>query len=169
MEWSESGPKPVSWGHHSQSVAAHICLVNKEPLSFLDSLLISFLFLCQSALHHGYSSHETFFGTDLLLTFSWPISSSRFFCNMLWKNSNAFFGQPSVCAQCLGFVRFFETPWTVAHQTLPSVEFSRQEYWSTLSFPPPGDLPDPRIEPESLVSLALAGGFGNPNPICCRA
>ena len=36
---------------------------------------------------------------------------------------------------------------------------SRQEYWSGLSFPPPGDLPDPGIEPESLRSPALAGGF----------
>ena len=36
--------------------------------------------------------------------------------------------------------------------------FSRHEYWSGLPFPPPGDLPDPGIEPESLVSLALTGG-----------
>jgi len=40
-----------------------------------------------------------------------------------------------------------------------SMEFSRQEYWSGLPFPPPGDLPDPGIEPVSLVSLALAGRF----------
>ena len=39
------------------------------------------------------------------------------------------------------------------------MEFSRQEYWSGLPLPPPGDLPDPRIEPESLASPALAGGF----------
>ena len=37
--------------------------------------------------------------------------------------------------------------------------FSRQECWSGLPFPPPGDLPDPGIEPESPVSLVLAGGF----------
>ena len=37
--------------------------------------------------------------------------------------------------------------------------FSRQEYWSRLPFPPPGDLPDPGIEPASLMSPALAGGF----------
>ena len=37
--------------------------------------------------------------------------------------------------------------------------FSRQEYWSGLLFPPPGDLPDPGIEPVSLTSPALAGGF----------
>ena len=38
------------------------------------------------------------------------------------------------------------TPWTVAHQAPLSLEFSRQEYWSRLPFPPPGDLPDPEIE-----------------------
>ena len=41
------------------------------------------------------------------------------------------------------------TPWTVAHQAPPSMEFSRQEYWSGLPFPFPGDLPDPEIEPGS--------------------
>ena len=41
------------------------------------------------------------------------------------------------------------TPWTVAHQAPLSMEFSRQEYWSVLPFPPPGDLPDPGIEPRS--------------------
>ena len=40
-----------------------------------------------------------------------------------------------------------------------SMGFPRQEYWSGLPFPSPGDLPDPGIEPESLVSPALAGGF----------
>ena len=46
-------------------------------------------------------------------------------------------------------------PWTVAHQAPLSMGFSRQEYWSRLSFPPPGDLPHPGIEPNSPVSLAL--------------
>ena len=45
----------------------------------------------------------------------------------------------------------FATPWTVAHQAPLSMEFSRQKYWSGLSFPFPGDLPDPGIEPESLA------------------
>ena len=46
-------------------------------------------------------------------------------------------------------VRFFAIPWTIAYQTPPSMEFSRQEYWSALPFPSPGDLPDPRIKPRS--------------------
>ena len=41
------------------------------------------------------------------------------------------------------------TPWTVAYQAPPSMGFSRQEYWSGLPFPSPGDLPDPGIEPGS--------------------
>ena len=48
------------------------------------------------------------------------------------------------------------TPWTVAHQTLPSMGFSRQEYWSGLPFPSPGDLPNPEIEPESPALRADA-------------
>ena len=49
----------------------------------------------------------------------------------------------------LSGVRLFATPWTVAHQAPPSLGFSRQEYWSGLPFPSPGDLPDPGIEPRS--------------------
>ena len=44
-------------------------------------------------------------------------------------------------------VRLFEIAWTVAHQAPLSMGFSRQEYWSGLPCPPPGDLPDPGIEP----------------------
>ena len=51
----------------------------------------------------------------------------------------------------------FATPWTVSHQVPLSMGFSRQEYWSGLPLPTPGDLPDPGIKPTSLVSPALAG------------
>ena len=54
---------------------------------------------------------------------------------------------------------FFVTLWTVACETPPSLEFSRQEYWSGVTFPSPGDLPEPGIEPLSPESPALAGGF----------
>ena len=64
-----------------------------------------------------------------------------------------------VCEYALSQVQLFETPWTVAHQVLLPMEFSRQAYWSGLPFPTPGDLPDPGIEPTSLVSPVLAGGF----------
>ena len=59
----------------------------------------------------------------------------------------------------LSRVSLFVTPWTVAYQALPSMEFSRQEYWNGLPFPSPEDLPDPGIEPMSLASSALAGRF----------
>ena len=55
-------------------------------------------------------------------------------------------------------VQLFETPWTVAHQDPQSMGFSRQEYWSGLPFPSPGDLPNPGIGPTSLMSPELAGG-----------
>ena len=56
-------------------------------------------------------------------------------------------------------VRLCATPWTVARQAPLSVGFSRQEYWSGLPCPPPGDLLNPGIKPVSLTSPALAGGF----------
>ena len=49
----------------------------------------------------------------------------------------------------LSRVRLFVTPWTVVYQAPQSTEFSRQEYWSELPFPSPGDLPNPGIEPGS--------------------
>ena len=55
---------------------------------------------------------------------------------------------------CCSCVRLFVTAWTVAHQAPLFLGFSRQEYWGGLPFPPPGDLPNPGIEPVSLVSPA---------------
>ena len=57
----------------------------------------------------------------------------------------------------LSHVWLLTTPWTVAHQSPPSMGFwAWQEYWSGLPFPPPVDLPNPGIEPESCLPLALA-------------
>ena len=56
-------------------------------------------------------------------------------------------------------VQLFATPWTVARQAPLSIGFSRQEYWSGLPCPPPGDLPNPGIEPKSLMSPAFTGRF----------
>ena len=64
-----------------------------------------------------------------------------------------------MCAHTLSCVQLFVTPWTGARQASLSMEFSRQEYCSGLPFPTLGDLPDPGIEPATLVSLALAGRF----------
>ena len=67
------------------------------------------------------------------------------------------------CFCCLVVVmsNSFETPWTVARQDPLSLGFPRQEYWSGLPFPSPGDLHDPEIE---TVSVSLAGGFFTNEP-----
>ena len=56
----------------------------------------------------------------------------------------------------LSLVRLFATPWTVAHQALPSMGFSEQQYWNGLPFSSPGDLPHPGIEPVSPAFQADA-------------
>ena len=63
------------------------------------------------------------------------------------------------CVCLLGHVRLCTAPWTVVHQTPLPVGFSRQEYWSGVSFTTLGDLSDPGIRPTSLASPALAGRF----------
>ena len=64
------------------------------------------------------------------------------------------FSDVKVKVKSLSRVRLFATLWTAAHQAPPSMGFSRQEYWSGLPFPSPGDLPDPGIEPRSPVLRA---------------
>ena len=56
----------------------------------------------------------------------------------------------------LSSVRLFATPWAVAYEAPPSMGFSRQEYWSGLPFPSPGNLPNPEIEPGSPALQADA-------------
>ena len=58
-------------------------------------------------------------------------------------------------AQSLSHVQLFVTLWTIDCQAVLSMAFSRQEYWSGLPFPPPGDLPNPGIQPTSPASPAL--------------
>ena len=62
-------------------------------------------------------------------------------------------------------VQLCATPWTVACQAPLSVGFSRHEYWSGLPCPPPRDLPDPGIEPTSLMYPALKARFFNSRAI----
>ena len=64
-----------------------------------------------------------------------------------------------VCVLNPSVVSNSATPWAVALRVSPSMEFSRQEHWNGLPFPPSGDLPNPGIEPTSLASPALAGRF----------
>ena len=69
-----------------------------------------------------------------------------------------------MCAQSLSHIQLFVTPWTVARQAPLSMGFSRQEYWSGLPLPPPGDLPDAGIEPKSPAAPAMAGTFFTTKP-----
>ena len=62
-------------------------------------------------------------------------------------------------AQSLSHVQLFVTPWTGACQAPISLKIFKQEYWTGLPFPTPGDLPDQGIEPASLASPALSHGF----------
>ena len=95
---------------------------------------------------------------------SWLISSLNYIynvnfplpCNIIYRfwrlGCGASMGRGilySACAQLFSHVWLFTTPWTVAHQAPLSMEFSRQEYWSGLPVPSPGDLPDPGIKPRS--------------------
>ena len=59
----------------------------------------------------------------------------------------------------------FTTPWTVAGQAPLSMGFSQEKYWSGLPYLPPGDFPNPGIEPTSPVSPALSGGFFTTEPL----
>ena len=83
----------------------------------------------------------------------------------LWSHLPVFQNHPTslvsqcVCAQLLNHARLIGASWTLACQAPLPMEFSRQEHWSGVPFPTPRDLPDPGIEPTSLVSPALAGGF----------
>ena len=71
-----------------------------------------------------------------------------------------------VKVKSLSRVGLFATPWTVAHQASPSMEFSRQEYWSGLPFPSPGNLANPEIKPGSPALWADTLPFEPPgNPL----
>ena len=84
-----------------------------------------------------------------------------FFFLLQWQPcSSILLQQPKyVCAKSLQLCLTLLTPWTVAHQAPLSIGSSRQEYWSGLPCPPPGDLPDPGMEPTYLTYPTLAGGF----------
>ena len=79
------------------------------------------------------------------------------------KQTDSKLGKEYVKAVCchpavksLSCVRLFAIPWIIAYQAPQSMEFSRQEYWSGLPFPSPGDLPNPGIKPGSPALQADA-------------
>ena len=95
-------------------------------------------------------------------TFVGKVMSLLLICCLDWSQ---FFFQANtirVKVKSLSRVQLFATPWTVAYQVPQSMGFSRQEYWSGLPFPSPGDLPDPGIEPRSPALQADALPFEPP-------
>ena len=90
---------------------------------------------------------------------------------VLWLKCKAYITHSlKVKVKSLSYVPLFVTPWTVAHKAPPSMEFSRQECWSGLPFPSPGDLPDPGIEPGSPVLQADGLSHqGSSCSVCCNS
>ena len=73
--------------------------------------------------------------------------------------NNEYLSCVCVLLTCFSHVRLSVTPWTVAHQAALPMGFSRQEYWSGLPCPSPGNLPDPGIKPLSQAFPALTSGI----------
>ena len=96
-----------------------------QHLLFVDFLLISLAIL----------------KLDYLSFYYWVVRVLCVFCEQ--------FSYQKVKVKSLSHVWLFAIPWTVAHQAPPSMGFSKQEYWSGLPYPSPGDLPDPGTEPGS--------------------
>ena len=101
-----------------------------------------------------------FLGPDPGLTCKLTLQRGPLGCACEWAPSCWGMKCLPVCVlSCFSCVQLFSTLWTVARQDPLSMGFSKQEYWSGLPCPPLGDLPDPGIEPLSLASHVLAGGF----------
>ena len=93
--------------------------------------------------------YSDFFSFYLLFLFQDPIQETTFYLIVMRPSASLDWqlhgGGGLVAKSCLTLA----TPWAVAHQAPLSMGFSRQEYWSGLPFPSPGDLPDPGIQPRS--------------------
>ena len=109
------------------------------------------------AICQGYCGRHSYIGRGVELnTLEWPFQLKvlAILCaldQVTYPGDILNKGLSYVCVQLLSCVRLFAAPWTVTCQAPLSVEISRQEYWSGLPLPMPGHLPDPGIEPVSLV------------------
>ena len=108
-------------------------------------------------------------GQDIGLVHEWevscycvkPLRLQSFFVTAASTILTNIYSLYRTCVQSLSCVQLFVTLWTIAHKVPLSMGFSQQEYWSGLSFPPLGNMPNPEIEP---TSFALAAGFFTTDP-----
>ena len=127
------------------------------PLFLLCPFVWNYLYLDTFMVHstHSISSQLKYHQIKrLFLTFLYKTSNPLELFVPLTYKTLFFFKWSEV--KLLSRVWLLVTPWTVAHQASPSMGFSRQEYWSGLPFPSPGDLPNPGIEPRSPALQADA-------------
>ena len=105
----------------------------------------------------GLLGHQRFWGTPWLILCSFSL--------MLPPPSPGTLKAGHRCVlSCFSHVWLFATLWTIAHEFPLSMGFSRRECWSGLPFPPPGDLPDPGMEPVSPASPTSTGKFFTTKP-----
>ena len=114
------------------------------------------LFIIFKVSNHGLNPSRALNLSDFSFCLIYPASSQRKSsalkrsCDLIGPNQiildNLYFMKVKVKVKLLSCVRLFTTPWTVSYQVPPSIGFSRQECWSGLPFPSPGDLPNLGIE-----------------------
>ena len=120
--------------------------IKVSPTSLLDNHMGSLVRMQTQGLAAGLLNQSPCEQNLEICIFNWL--SRRFFYQLVYEKK--------VKVKLLGHVQLFATPWTVAYQAPQSMEFSRQEYWSGLPFPSPGDLLDPGIESRSPTLQADA-------------
>ena len=131
----------------------------KRHFIFFLSLGYILRLLCRQSLNLGISKNELKKAAVSVLHIHVSEQSNASLAMTLSSHNPAAFWKGVCVLSHFSCVQFFVTPWTVAHQAPLSMGFSRQEYWSGFSCPPPGDLSYPGIKPASLMSPALAAEF----------
>ena len=144
-----------------ESVRPSNHLILCHPLLLLPSIFPSIrVFSDESVLHIRWPKYWSFsFSINLSNEYSRLIYFRMDWLDLLEVQGTLKSVRQHHMLSYLSCVQLFAASWTVICQAPLSMGFSRQEYWSGLPFPSPGDLPNPGIEPTSRMFPALAGGF----------